>query len=380
MLRDQELPVSKASCDDFITRSILAFSPTEERVQRWREAGQWFLDCHRKDLCSPLIFQVRRRNYALSTEESYVAWLKRFLGFHHQPKFFDCSMITAFLDDLSTRQGVSINTQKNALNALVFFYKQVLQLDTEGKLSFKTASKGRKLPVVLSQEEVVKLFAHLKPTHRLMCGLLYGSGLRMKEMLSLRIKDIDFERRTISIYMSKNNKDRSVMLPQAIVEPLQEQIRHSRITHDKDRANELPGVYCPFALDRKFKHIATSWDWFWLFPSATTGVDPRSKLRRRHHMHESCLKKPLQLAKTKARLTKPVTPHVFRHSFATHMLESGKTIYQVQELLGHSDISTTEIYLHTMRQPCRDQSVLDDPAFDASFNSENSQPVGMCLA
>jgi integrase len=199
----------------------------------------------------------------------------------------------------------------------------------------------------------------LDPKNSLKCGILYGAGLRVGELLRLRIKDIDFHRFTISIHDSKNNKSRMVMLPKTVIDHLHKQIKASQRLYDMDRLQGAPGIQMPHALDRKLKSASISWPWFWVFPSKINSVDPRSGIKRRHHEDETSVRRALQNACTRLKITKRVKLHTLRHSCATHMLEDGKNIHKIQELLGHSDIRTTEIYLHTMREPSRDESILD---------------------
>jgi integrase len=192
-----------------------------------------------------------------------------------------------------------------------------------------------------------------------MAALLYGSGLRGAEMRRLRIKDINMDRRTISIYEGKNSKDRMIMLPNGVMDALKVHIQHVRVLYEQDRRDELPGVFMPHALAEKYKSASVSWDWYWLFPSNRISKDPRANVQRRHHTCDSSLRKAISKAKKRLNFSLKVSPHTFRHCFATHMLEEGKSIYQVQELMGHSDIKTTEIYLHTMKDPSRDTSCMD---------------------
>lgn len=343
----------------FITESAAQYKPSVQRLSLWKAGGAWLLSFLDRDIRKRCVFEIRRRSMSLKTEKSYLQWVNQFLAFHAQPKTLEVPMIKSFLDHLAVGRGVSVNTQCSALNALVFLYREAFGFEMDGKIDFVKAKRGRRLPVVLEDSEIRQLIMKLAPSHRLMAAMLYGSGLRISELLRLRVKDIDFQRKTLSIYCSKNNKDRMVMLPDTVISALRDQLEKSRWLHEQDRRDQVPGVEVPNALGRKFSLQAKSWDWFWVFPSASLSKDPRSGVVRRHHLHEEILSGPLHNARRRCGISKRVTPHVFRHSFATHMLESGKTIEQVKELLGHSDIRTTEIYLHTMRHPSRDQSVLD---------------------
>jgi integron integrase len=344
----------------FIEQSIEKYHPDPTHLQQWRDAAKWFLlycSTHYRDI---LIHSLRRQNYAYKTEKTYVQWADRFMEFHHHPQCPNMPMLVAFLDHLSTQNNVAVNTQKSALNALVYCYRQVFKIDVDPKLNFRFAKQGRHLPTVLFPAEVESILRVLPAREQLMCAMLYGSGLRVSELLHLRIKDVDFSRFTLSIYDSKYDKNRMVMLPKSVASPLQRYITdYTQKNFQKDRSEGLPGVYMPDALDKKLKNASVSWLWYWVFPSFVLSEDPRSRVTRRHHADESPLRKALSLACRSCGIHKRVTLHTLRHSFATHMLESGKSIHQIQELLGHADIRTTEIYLHTMRDPCRDESVLD---------------------
>ena len=358
-LSETKLTFGQNSLQTFIDQSCERYQPDESRKTLWLNAKDWLLMCHAENFESQLIFELRRMNYALDTERTYLNWARQFMSFHKMPKYLSPDMLSAFLTHLSIDKNHSINTQKSALNALVFFLTKVYGLEVKDRLQFASASKGRKIPEVLSPQQVQKIFFALDPTHRLMAALLYGSGLRSAEMRRLRIKDLNMDRQTISIYEGKNSKDRMVMLPNGLMEALRAHIQHVRVLYDQDRRNGLPGVFMPHALAEKYKHASVSWDWFWLFPSQLISKDPRANVERRHHVCDSSLRKAIQKAKKKLNFSLKVSPHTFRHCFATHMLEGGKSIYQVQELMGHSDIKTTEIYLHTMKDPSRDVSCMD---------------------
>ncbi len=256
---------SQKSIEDFLIVSKQRFHPPQDRFVLWQDALQWLFMAMSKDWETRLIFEIRRRNMALSTEQTYLGILKAFLAFHHHPTSFTTGMIGAYLSHNATVRNHSINTQKQALNGLVFFYRNVLEMDLEEKIQFQGSTRGRKVPEVLAEEQVRAVFQHLPRDKRLMTALLYGSGLRISELLNLRIKDFNFYRHTISVYESKQNKDRMVMLPHALVDALQEYIQGVRHFHEADRREGQPGVYLPHALSEKYPSAATSLDWFWAF-------------------------------------------------------------------------------------------------------------------
>jgi integron integrase len=358
-ISDAQLELGQTSLVMFYEKSCEVYQPNEERKRVWLDAKDWFLRCHSDAYEDLLKFELRRMNYALDTEKSYVNWARQFMAYHHQPKQVTPEMLSAFLNHLSVERHHSVNTQKSALNALVFLLTRVFGLDLKDRLKFVTASKGRKIPEVLSAQQVQTIFYALDPGHRLMAALLYGSGLRSAEMRRLRVKDINIERQTISIYEGKHAKDRMVMLPRGLTSALERHLLEVRKIYEQDRRENQPGVYMPHALGERQKNAAVSWDWYWLFPAHRLSQDPRSNVLRRHHVCDSNLRKAIQKAKKKLNFALKVSPHTFRHCFATHMLESGKSIHQVQDLMGHTDIRTTEIYLHTMKDPSRDESCMD---------------------
>ena len=258
--------------------------------------------------------------------------------------------VKSFLSFLTNERSVSVSTHKQALCALLFLYKQVLETDLPWLDDICRPTRAPRLPTVLTEWEVAAVLTEMKGTHALMTKLLYGTGMRLMECVKLRVKDIDFGRREIIIREGKGFKDRVTMLPLALVAALKEQVALARTFYDADRAQERPGVMLPDALERKYTKASLQWGWFWVFPSDHESTDPRSGIVRRHHMYEQTLQRAIKKAATTAKLTKTVTTHTFRHSFATHLLESGYDIRTVQELLGHSDVSTTMIYLHVLNR------------------------------
>jgi integron integrase len=303
-----------------------------------------------------LLDQVRRRirdkHYSLKTEEAYVYWIRWYIRFHSlkHPMDMGAEEVKAFLSYLTNERKVSVSTHKQALCALLFLYKQVLEIDFPWLDDIYRPNRPPRLPTVLTEWEVSAVFAKMSGVHALMARLMYGTGMRLMECMTLRVKDIDFGRREIIIREGKGNKDRITMLPLALVQPLREQLERARSFYDEDRAAKRPGVMLPDALERKYPKAATQWGWFWAFPSDHESTDPRSGIVRRHHMYEQTFQRAVKRAVEAAKLTKRVTSHTFRHSFATHLLESGYDIRTVQELLGHNDVSTTMIYLHVLNR------------------------------
>jgi integron integrase len=301
-----------------------------------------------------LIAEIRVRQYSIRTEQSYLAWLARFTAFHQMkdPAGFDGPAISSFLEHLVVQRGVASSTQSQALNALVFFYKHVLKREDLELGQFAHSKKPRRLPVVLTRDEMHQLLAALdNPTMQLMANLLYGCGLRLMECVRLRVLDIDFGYQHILVRNAKGGKDRIAPLPKAISQALREQLRYVEQLHTSDLENGMGSVYLPDALARKYPNAVTELKWQFVFPSTKVSTDPRSGAVRRHHIHENGLQKIIKAASDKAGLNKKVNCHALRHSFATHLLESGYDIRTVQELLGHADVSTTMIYTHVLNKP-----------------------------
>jgi len=293
---------------------------------------------------------LRRRHYSLRTEESYVAWIRRFILFHgkRHPREMGSPEVVAFLSDLAVRGRVSASTQNQALSALLFLYRSVLDRELGDLDSTVRARAPRRLPVVLSRDEVRALLAHLEGTHRLMATLLYGAGLRLLECARLRVRDVDFGRRQLVVRDGKGRRDRPALLPQGTVPDLRRHLGAVRRLHDRDLARGLGRVYLPDALERKYPKDAGRWEWQWVFPSSRLSPDPRTGALRRHHSHESSLQRAVRRAATEARIPKRVSCHTLRHSFATHLLEDGSDIRTVQDLLGHRELRTTMIYTHVL--------------------------------
>ncbi len=306
----------------------------------------------RPKLLDQVRHRIRMRHYSRRTEATYVHWIRRFIVFHHKnhPSTLGAPEITAFLSWLATGQRVSSSTQNLALSAVLFLYRHVLHIEVGAIEQVPRAKMPHRVPVVLSREEVGTIFKNLQGTMWMVVALLYGAGLRLQECLELRVKDLDFDRHEIVVRRGKGQKDRRTMLPVAIEGRLQGHLREVRRRHDRDLVDGVGRVVLPFALERKYPNAATDWAWQFVFPAARICRDPRWGAPSRFHLHESAVQRAVASAVRRAGVTKRVGPHCFRHSFATHLLEDGHDIRTVQELLGHSDVSTTMTYLHVLNR------------------------------
>lgn len=305
---------------------------------------------------------LRLKNYAYSTEKTYVDWIERYIRFHklRHPKEMNAPEIEAFLTHLAVNQNVAPSTQNQALSALLFLYRNVLHIELTGYIDAVWAERDKRLPVVLTKAEVQLVIGQMSGLHQMMAKLLYGSGIRLMECLRLRVKDVDFERHQITVRDTKGNEDRVTMLPQVVAPLLRNHLVTVKHLHETDLANGYGMVELPYALARKYPNADREWYWQYIFPSEKHSVDPRSKVVRRHHLDESSLQKAVRRAAAEAGITKHVTPHIFRHCFATHLLEAGYDIRTVQELLGHKDVKTTQIYTHVLNKgPSAVRSPLD---------------------
>lgn len=295
---------------------------------------------------------MRRLGLSIRTEEAYVGWVRRFIlanGKRH-PRELGAREVEAFLTHLVMHGQVSASTQNQALSALLFLYREVLQIDLPWMENIRRAKKPERLPVVLSREEVAALLAEMHGVTWLMASLLYGAGLRLMECVRLRVQDVDFVRREITVRQGKGGKDRRTMLPAMIVDALQGQLAEARRVHERDLAAGFGAVWLPDALARKYPNAAREWAWQYVFPASSRSIDPRSGVKRRHHLDETVLQRAVKQAVRRARIDKPATCHTLRHSFATHLIEQGYDIRTVQELLGHKDVSTTQIYTHVLNR------------------------------
>jgi integron integrase len=299
-----------------------------------------------------MVRTLRYRHYAYRTEETYLDWTERYLEAclrDGNPAPASAS-VKQFLEDLAVAGRVSASTQNQALNALVFFFREGLGQELGDLGAFEYARRPRRLPVVLSREEVGRLLCALTDPHRLMAELLYGSGLRLMEGLRLRVQDLDFEMKQLTVRDGKGGKDRVTVLPEVVIPALQEHLRKVQVIHGADLRQGYGAVYLPGALDRKYPNAAREWRWQYVFPARDLSMDPRSGQRRRHHVDDATINKAIKAAVDRVGLTKRVSSHVFRHSFASHLLLRGSDIRTIQELLGHEDVSTTMIYTHVIRQ------------------------------
>jgi integron integrase len=300
-----------------------------------------------------LVATARLRHYSLRTEQTYQEWVERFLRFHGdaEPLSLGEAEVREFLEYLAVARNVSASTQNQAFSALLFLYGMVYERPLNDLRDVLRARRAGRLPVVLSREEVQRVLNAMEGTLGLIARLLYGTGMRLMEGLRLRVKDVDFERGTITIREGKGDKDRMVMLPETLKGGLITHLDRVRILWESDRALEIPGVWMPDALDRKYPEAGKEWAWMWVFPSRRLSLDPRSGVERRHHAHETGVQRAVKEAARLARIPKPVGCHTLRHSFATHLLERGTDIRSVQELLGHQSVETTQIYTHVMSRP-----------------------------
>ena len=317
-----------------------------------------------KNIFNHLKTEIRRREYSVRTEQTYCDWLARFIIFHHSkcPTQLNEKDIVEFLQHLAAFRQVAASTQNQALNALVFLYRQVLKRDLTEFDEFTRAQRPKRLPTVLTRMEVTKLIAELKGIHWLMASLMYGTGMRLMECVRLRVQDIDFEYNQIMIRNGKGQKDRVVPLPNKVIIPIQDHLKKTKELHEQDLSEGLGSVFLPNALAKKYPNAPKEWRWQFVFPSARLSADPRNKnVTRRHHLHEASIQKAIKRASARCSITKRVTTHALRHSFATHLLESGYDIRTVQELLGHADVSTTMIYTHVLNKGGKGvKSPLDD--------------------
>jgi integron integrase len=295
---------------------------------------------------------IRTRHYSPRTEETYIHWIKRFIFFHNKrhPGEMAEAEIARFLSNLATESHVSASTQNQALNAVLFLYRQVLRKDIGYVNGVVRANRPKRLPTVLTRQEVRSIFGNLDGVEWIMAMLLYGAGLRLMECLQLRVKDVDFSSNEIRVRSGKGDKDRVTMLPDAIKEPLLTHLHGVKRQHEEDLQKGLGRVALPGALERKYPNAGKEWGWQWIFPATSHYTDRITGEKRRHHLHESVLQKAVKQAVRKAGLPKPASPHSLRHSFATHLLEDGYDIRTVQELLGHTDVTTTMVYTHVLNR------------------------------
>jgi integron integrase len=296
--------------------------------------------------------RIRVKHYSIRTEDQYVFWIRRFIHFHgkRHPRDMGAPEVEAFLSDLAVNGRVAASTQNQALSALLFLYREVLEVRLPWLDNITRAKPSQRLPVVLTPAEVRAVLERMDGVHGLMARLLYGTGMRLMECVRLRVKDVDFGRNEVLIRDGKGAKDRVTMLPAALAGPLADHLARRRVIYEDDLRDGKAAVWLPDALAKKYPNAPTEWAWQFVFCSGSHSTDPRSGVVRRHHVDEKLLQRAMKKAVTAARLAKPATPHTLRHSFATHLLEGGSDIRTVQELLGHSDVSTTMIYTHVLNK------------------------------
>ena len=290
-------------------------------------------------------------HYSLSTEKTYLYWVRWFIKFHglRHPREMGRPEVEAFLTMLANDRKAAPSTHRQALSAILYLYKEVLAQELPWLQEIGRPLPTKRIPSVLTREEVGSVLSLMEGVTGLLARLLYGTGMRHMEGLSLRVKDVDFDRHVIVVRDGKGGKDRVVMLPQSLLPALRQQMLASRSQWEQDRQSQRGGVEVPHALGVKYPKVGYSWAWFWMFPSPTLSIDPRSGVERRHHLYEDRVQRALKKAVAQAGIAKPVSVHTLRHSFATHLLQGGTDIRTVQELLGHSDVSTTMIYTHVLK-------------------------------
>ncbi len=297
--------------------------------------------------------QIRLKQYSFRTEKTYLHWVREYILFHNKrhPKEMGAPEISQFITHLVVARQASASTQNQALSAILFLYRNVLRLQLdESQLSLTRPKKGKRVPNVLSKEEAKLIIANVEYPYKIMAQIMYGSGLRLMECLRLRVKDIDFENHSILVYDGKGGDDRTTMLPDSLINPLREHLIKIKTLHQADLAAGYGSVYMPFALEKKYPAASKQWIWQYIFPASALAADPQTGIVNRHHIHETALQRAIKNALALTKISKRVTPHTFRHSFATHLLQSGYDIRTVQELLGHKDVKTTMIYTHVLQR------------------------------
>ncbi len=306
----------------------------------------------KKKLLEQVSDAIRVKHYSHRTEQTYVEWIRRYILFHHKrhPKDMGVEEIQVFISHLATERHLSASSQNQALSAILFLYRHILQKEIEFPTDIIRAEKSKTLPTVLTQQEAMTVISKMTGLPQLMTKILYGSGIRLMECLRLRVKDIDFGNHTLIVRDGKGEDDRVTVLPNSLIPALQAQIKVVALIHRQDLEKGYGEVYLPYALAQKYSNAAKEEMWQYLFPAISLSIDPKSKKTMRHHMDETILQKAIRRAALLAKIDKPISPHTFRHSFATQLLQSGYDIRTVQELLGHKDVKTTMIYTHVLQR------------------------------
>jgi integron integrase len=318
-------------------------------------ASLWFLSPapQAKKLLDPYSDAQRTRHYSLRTEQTYISWVRQYILDHKKrhPRDMDVAKISEFITYLANQKTVSASTQNQAMSAILFLYRYVLciQLDEKALIPMRP-TRPKRVPTVLSREEAKHGVAKMEGIYKIMAQLMYGSGLRLMEVMRLRVKDLDFANRQIIVRDGKGENDRVTMFPDVLLEPLRLHLKQVKAQHDLDLSQGYGTLYLPYALERKYPNANREFAWQYAFPAPVLSIDPVSGLKQRHHLNEANLQRAVKQAARLAKIDKPVTPHVFRHSFATHLLEAGYDIRTVQELLGHKDVKTTMIYTHVLQR------------------------------
>ena len=305
-----------------------------------------------KKLLDKVRERIRLKNYSHRTEQAYTSWVKRYILFHDKrhPQHMGRVEIEAFLTHLAVDRNVSASTQNQAFSALLFLYREVFQKDLDFPVESVRAKRPKRMPTVLTKGEARRVIGRMSGKYRLMAELLYGSGLRLTECIRLRVKDLEFDMHQINVREGKGARDRVTVLPDAVTNGLKRHLRRVKLTHEDDLACGYGGVFLPDALGVKYPGAHFEWAWQYVFPASHISIDPRTGIKRRHHADPSTLQKAVKKAAQLADIHKRVSPHTFRHSFATHLLENGYDIRTVQDLLGHKHVSTTMIYTHVLNR------------------------------
>jgi len=358
-----ETPITSENIDRYLNKLSSIYEPWQ--IQQASDALSLYRICQRgkstplvqntdepdsqwKHVADEMVRMMRLRHLSIRTEKTYMGWIRSYYRFlkGKPPQKLNQTDLKDFLTHLAADRKVSASTQNQAFSSILFLYRHILSIDISDLNDVLRAKQSKKLPVVLTQPEIASLFQYMDGINLLMARIVYGGGLRLQEFLNLRIKDVDFRRHRLIVRAGKGDKDRETLLATQIKEDLSNHIRKAWVLYNEDQKNKVPGVYLPHALERKYPNAGKEWQWQWVFASQKLSVDPRSKTVRRHHLHPSNLQRAIKRATKQGSISKRITVHTLRHSFATHLLESGYDIRTVQELLGHASVKTTMVYTH----------------------------------